>query len=56
MIADPKAQQRLLHLVRLAGKELQHLQLTDARLFAVPMDGQRVTCSLGKASCHAKIS
>ncbi|WP_058616571.1 hypothetical protein [Tepidimonas taiwanensis] len=42
MIADPKAQQRLLHFVRLAGKELQHLQLTDVRLFAVPMDAQRV--------------
>lgn len=42
MIVDPKAQQRLFYLVRLADKELQHLQLTDARLFAVPMDGQRV--------------
>lgn len=41
MIADERAQRRLRQIAQLVKKELAHLQVTDARLFAHPFTEQR---------------
>ncbi len=41
MIANERALQRLRQLTLLVNKELAHLQVTDARLFAAPFTEQR---------------
>ncbi|MCX7628077.1 MAG: hypothetical protein N2Z69_06675 [Methylophilaceae bacterium] len=43
MIIDPQAQKRLQRLRILVQKQLQHLKLTDARLFAQPFTEERAS-------------
>ncbi len=44
MILDPAVSLRLAFLIRVVGRESDHLALTDQRFFAVPFDVARAEC------------
>ena len=44
MILDPAVSLRLAFLIRVVGRESDHLALTDQRLFTVPFDVARAEC------------